>query len=211
MEMPAVNPLITQLQEIANHPTTFPMSYTYRWEVKKALLITGIALAILSITVWKEATAVSYGTLLLGTAFMIKAVWPKQVANVQPVVDMLMQLYEEKKRILNDKIRGVEVENFEAASKCVEQADLAYEGDKQSEDEYADIVHASETIAAWDEEKTLERLNPEARLALKQVQQAVNRFLYGDTIFIGSKRSTTLGENWYIRYLFHDGKIVVDI
>ena len=45
MEMPAINPTIVQLQAIANNPISLGVSY--KFEVKKALLITGIALAVL--------------------------------------------------------------------------------------------------------------------------------------------------------------------
>jgi len=205
MEMPAINPTIVQLQAIAKSPINLEVSY--KFEVKKALLITGIALAVLSMTVWKGTTEVFYGTLILGTAFIIKAVWPKRVADVNPVVHMLTSLYEAKKQALNTKVRGVVLESFEAASKHVNQADFDYETVKQQESDYADIVHASETIVDWDMKDAFQRLDPVVQSAFKQVQQAAHQFLYGDVVFIGEERSTTLGEDAYIRYRFEDGKV----
>lgn len=205
MEMPAINPTIVQLQAIAKSPINLGVSY--KFEVKKALLITGIALAVLSMTVWKGTTEVFYGTLLLGTAFIIKAVWPKRVADVNPVVHMLTSLYEAKKQALNTKVHGVVVGSFEAASKHVNQADLDYETVKQKESDYADIVHASETIVDWDMKDAFQRLDPVVQSALKQVQQAAHQFLYGDMVFIGEVRSTSLGQDAYISYRFEDSKV----
>ena len=115
----------------------------------------------------------------------------------------------QKKQALNTKVHGVVVGSFEAASKHVNQADFDYEKVKQKESDYADIVHASETIVDWDMKDAFQRLDPVVQSALKQVQQAAHQFLYGDVVFIGKVRSTTLGQDAYIRYRFEDSKVVV--
>lgn len=231
---------IPQLQAIAKDPVAATAKFTkiektheLQFNVKVVLLVTGVALAVLAMTVLKQ-TKFTTGVLLLGAVCVIKAVLPKQVhtqeyaARLQEISDLfspatsgLTEAYKVKKTALVGVVTGLEAEDLPAASRAVKAAADAFDkGGKfnsakignpietAKKGSYQEIVEAAQPIAQLKLEG-FDKLDPAVMPAMQKLQAAARQFLIGDQEVLEDKLSMTLGKEAYVRYNVVDSKIAI--
>jgi hypothetical protein len=236
---------IPQLQAIAKDATAISKfqkiekTHELQFNVKIALLATGVALAVLAMTVLKE-TRFTTGTLLLGAACVIKAVLPTQVRTqeytarlqeindlFEPAINGLTRAYEAKKTAIAGVVTGIEAEDLPAASKTVKAAVTAFDnGTKFSgkkienpievagKGSYASIEEAAQKMASIklaDESNgpLFAKLDPSVKTAMEKLQAAARQFLLGDQVALAEGISVEPGKDAYVRYNVVEGKIAV--
>jgi len=231
---------IPQLQAIAKNPVEATAKFTkientheLQFNVKVALLVAGVALAVLAMTVLKQ-TQFTTGVLLLGAVCVIKAVLPKQVhtqeyaARLQEINDLfspatrgLADAYQVKKTALVGIVTGVEAENLPAASEVVKAAVEAFDnGSKLSgkrienpietvqKGSYQQILEAAQPIAQLKLDG-FDKLDPAVMTAMQKLQAAARQFLIGDREVLVGYLSIILGQEAYVRYKVVEGKIAI--
>jgi len=231
---------IPQLQAIAKDPVAATAKFTkiektheLQFNVKVVLLVTGVALAVLAMTVLKQ-TKFTTGVLLLGAVCVIKAVLPKQVhtqeyaARLREISDLfspatsgLTEAYKVKKTALVGVVTGSEAEDLPAASIVVKAAADAFDGgtkfnkakienpiETAQKGSYQQITEAAQPIAQLKLEE-FDKLDPAVMPAMQKLQAAARQFLIGDREVLEGNLSTIAGKDGYIRYSVFEGKIAI--
>lgn len=231
---------IPQLQAIAKDPVATTAKFTkiektheLQFNVKDALLVAGVALAVLAMTVLKQ-TQFTTGVLLLGAVCVIKAVLPKQVhtpeyaarlqeisALFSPATRGLTEAYQVKKTALVGVVTGVEAEDLSAASQKVQAAAEAFDKGSEfngkhienpmetgQEGSYRQILEAAQPIAHLKLDE-FAKLDPAVMIVMRELQAAARQFLIGDRKVLAHSPSMTPGRDAYVRYKVVEGKIAI--